>query len=75
MKNMLTFIYICRIYNFFYYILSIVALKILYSVTALADLSSFTSCGVLQFDSPSFLTNNLLSSPGIFNFQLIIPMF
>ena len=45
------------------------------SVTAMADLFSFTSCVFLQFDSPSFLINNILSSPEIFNLQLISPMF
>ena len=53
----------------------IVALNILYSVTTLAHFSSFTSFGFLQFDSPSFLIDSILSSPEIFILQLISPMF
>ena len=61
-------------FTFFLFIYYIVALNILHSVTALTNSSSF-SCGFLQFDSPYFLINNILSSPKIFNLQLISLMF
>ena len=32
-------------------------------------------CGFLQFDSPYFLINNILRSPGLFNLLLISQMF
>ena len=41
-KNILTCIYVCRVYNFLF-TWSIVALNILHSVIALTNLSNFTS--------------------------------
>ena len=59
------------IYSFFIY----VTLNILHSVTALTNLSSVTSLWFSTVLFPYFLINNILSSPVIFNLQLISPMF